>query len=78
MLRIFTLSSYSDVNPFFFFFFCTWEVVQSCALADGRGELFFLKFIIKLSVDGLRGVGGALIRMSAIRTVGRDGSEVCE
>lgn len=42
-------------------FIHTWEVVQSCALADGSRELLFLKVVIELSVDGLRRVGGALV-----------------
>lgn len=57
-------------------FYFTWEVVQSCALADRRRELLFLKVVVKLGVDGLRGVGGALVRMSSIGTVRRE--ERCE
>lgn len=60
------------------YFICTWEVVQSCALADGCRELLFLKVVIKLCVDGLGGVGGALVRLSAVGAVRRDGRGVSE
>lgn len=44
----------------------TWEVIEGCALANGSSQLLLLKVVIKLGVDGLRGVRGALIRVRSI------------
>lgn len=54
-------------------FIHTWEIVQSCALPDRSGNLLFFKVIIKLGVDGLRGIRSASIRM---RTIGTEGGEI--